>query len=111
MTLGGLFTKIYSFESFLYEFWIWFIFGGPFWGNFLVFEIFRNVFGIRMGDFEGSIRGLCDEESSGEVHMGFNPAQGLPVPGQTCGREGPGDQDPQGTHPSRVYSAELREGR
>ena len=55
MTLGGLFSEIYSFESSLYDFWILVIFGGPFLCNFSVFEIFENVFGMRMGDFGGGL--------------------------------------------------------
>ena len=35
--VGGLFSEIYSFESFLYNFWILDIFGGNFW----VFEMFK----------------------------------------------------------------------
>ena len=43
----GLFTEIHSFESFLYDFWILVVFGGPFG----VLDIFENGFGMRMCDF------------------------------------------------------------
>ena len=55
MTLGGLFSNFYSdFASFCL-FGIFLNFGclGFFGVIFRVFEIFENVFGMRMGDFGG----------------------------------------------------------
>ena len=46
---GGIFSEIYSFESYLYDFWILVVFGG----NFCVLIIFKNGFGMRMCDFGG----------------------------------------------------------
>ena len=43
---GGLFRIFYSNFDF-FHFFIFFVF----WGNFYVFETFKNVFGMRMGDF------------------------------------------------------------
>ena len=56
VTLGGLFSEIYLFESSLYDFWDLVIFGSPFWGKFCIFLIFENGFGMRMYDFGGSIQ-------------------------------------------------------
>ena len=55
VTLGGLFSNFYSdFDSFcLFGIFLNFLVFGVFWGNFWVFEIFENVFGMRMGDFGG----------------------------------------------------------
>ena len=48
---GGLFSNFYSdFFKFL-VFWVFLVF----WGNFWVFVIFKNVFGMRMGDFGGGL--------------------------------------------------------
>ena len=52
---GGLFSNFYSdFDSFcLFGIFLNFVFLGFFGGHFWVFEIFENVFGMRMGDFGG----------------------------------------------------------
>ena len=50
---GGIFCEIYSFDSSLYDFWILVDLRVHFWSNFLVFKIFKHVFGVIMCDFRG----------------------------------------------------------
>ena len=64
MPLGGLFCEIYSFERFLYDFWILVILGGPFWGLFWVFGNLQNRFHMRMCDFVGLFSEIYSFERS-----------------------------------------------
>ena len=63
--LGGIFSEIYSFESFLYDFWILTVFWGSFFGVIFGFlEIFENVVDMRMYDFMGSFSEIYSFEWS-----------------------------------------------